>query len=402
MTVLEQILKASTNPQPIINEPLKYPFNLSAETIIPNLKPHSQDLLSPLQPLTGFEISQSDVQLIEITSKFFNTLKRKLKSPQSFSSSSFIKIFNSFLQEFGEKKFGALDGLVSKKGVDVNGEEYSCKLVEKLGSFIGRDVMGLVIQGCLVLGNWMILETLIVNKLVIDHGIRSDLLYNLVTKGRCDIVCLCLRNFTDFDSSDLGRVFKCLLSPSKEGCLNMVTVMNEWESEANAAIEKVEDKKLSGKKLGLAKEAALLLMIGYDQFSPMELCLHFLLSSSNVDEVVFSSALSKLNAEEMLSFVRYLGKWLNKYERFPQVGPCPKAATTLGLNLCQWVPKLEDVVKALGLVVDEHFSSLALHSEFHEVLKVVEGVVSSLVSEGRLCCSVANLIEILKPEGGGA
>lgn len=403
MTLLEQILQASTNPQPI-DEPLKYPFNLSTETIITNLNSHSQNPLSLLQPLTGFRISQTDSQLIESSSKFFKKLKRKLKSLHSLSSSSFLKLLISFLEDIGEKKFGGLDGLVSKRGVDENddGEVYTCKLLEKIGSFVGRDVMGLVIEGCLQLGNWKILETLIVNKLVVDHGVRSNLLHSLVTKGKSDLVCLCLRHFTDLESSDLGRVLKFFLSPSsKEGCLNMASVMVEWETEANAAIEKVSDKRLSGKKLGLAKEAALLLMIAYDQFSAVELCLHYLLSSSNVDEVVFSSALCKLNGEEMLGFVRYLGKWLRKYERFPQVGPCPKAAITLGLSLCQWVPRLEDVVKALGLVVDEHFSSLALHSEFHEELKAIEGVVSCLASEGRLCCSVANLIEILKPEVGG-
>ncbi|XP_021776053.1 uncharacterized protein LOC110739882 [Chenopodium quinoa] len=401
MTVLEQILEAS-NHQQSIDEPLNYPFNLSADTIIPNLKPSSENPLSLLQPLSGFEISQPDVKLIELTSTFFKKLKRKIKSPQSLSSASFVKLLTSFLEQVGVIKFGGLDGLVSKKDSDGNVEGYCCKLVEKLGSFVGRDVMGLVIEGCLILGNWMILETLIINKFIVDHGVRSDLLYNLVTKGRSELVCLCLRYFDDLESADLGRALKCFLSPSKEGCLNMVSVMSEWESEATAAIEKVGDKKSSGKKLGLAKDAALLLMVAYDQFSQAELCLHFLLSSSNVDEVVFSSALSKLNAEEMLNFVRYLGKWLHKYERFPHVGPCPKAATTLGLNLCQWVPRVEDVVKAFGLVVDEHFSSLALHSEFHEVLKAVEGVVSSLVSEGRFCCSVANVIEVLKPEVGGA
>ncbi|KAL2892256.1 putative aquaporin NIP4-2, partial [Bienertia sinuspersici] len=399
MTLLEQILKASSVPK-TNDEPLNYPFTLSSESIIPNLKPFSENPFSPLQPLTGFQISQSDSDLIESNSEFFKKLKRKVKSPHSLTSSSFIKMLNSFLHIIGEKKFGGLDGLGENK--DEEGEGYTCKLVEKCGSFIGRDVMGLVIEGCLVLGNWEILKTLIVNKFIVDHGLRSELLYNLVSKGRCDLVSLCLRYFTDLESSDLGRILKCFLSPSKDGCLNMAIVKDEWESDANAAIDKLSNnKKLSGKKLALAKDAALLLMTAYDQFTPSELCLHFMLSPSNVDEVVFSSAVSKLNTDEMLSFVRYLGKWLRKYERFPQVGPCPKAAAKLGLNMCQWVPRLEDVVKSLGLVVDEHFSSLALHSDFHEDLKAVEGVVSSLASEGRLCCSVASLIEILKPEIGG-
>ncbi|CAO2826665.1 unnamed protein product [Amaranthus hypochondriacus] len=399
MTLLEQIKSSNTQT---ISEPQKYPFTLSTQDIIPLLKPKSDnpDPYSPLQPLTGFQISKPDSKLIESNSKFFKKLNRLLKSPYSLSSSSFIELLNSFLEKIGEIKFGGLEGLTVKDKAE--GEGYSCRLLEKLGSFVGRDVIGLIIEGCFVLGNWEILKTLIVNKLVIDHGVRSDLLCKLVCKGRCDFICLCLRNFTDLESSDLVMILKCFLSPSKDGGSFMNLVRNDWETEATNVIEKLSEKKLSGKKLGLAKEAALLLMLAYDQFSSAELCMHFLLSSSSIDEVVFSSALSKLNVEEMMGFIRYLGRWLSKYERFPQVGPCPKGVITLGLSLCQWVPSLEDVVKCLGLVVDEHFSSLALHSEFHEELKGIEMVVSSLVSEGRLCFSMASLIEVLKPECEGA
>ncbi|GAA0174352.1 hypothetical protein LIER_27758 [Lithospermum erythrorhizon] len=33
-----------------------------------------------------------------------------------------------------------------------------------------------------------------------------------------------------------------------------------------------------------------------------------------------------------------------------------------------WIPTQEAIIKCLGLVVDEHFSSLVLHQEFHEEL----------------------------------
>lgn len=406
MTLLELIIKASTNPEPSI-DPIKYPINLDADPIFPNLKPSSENpypnpnpnpnTVSLVNPLTGFQISESDSNLIDFTSKFFKKLKRKLRDSHSLSSSSFAEMLNAFLEKVGEKKFGGSVNLGSK-GDD---EGYTCKLMEKFGSFVGRDVMGLVIEGCIVLDNWDLLKTLIVSKLV-DHGLCSDLLFNLVAKRRSDLICLCVRHFTDLKSSDLCGILKYFLSPVKDASFTMVSVRKEWESEAVVAIDRASDRKLSGKKSGLAKEAAILLMIAYDGFSSNELCLHFLLSSSNVDDVVFSSAISKLNAEEMSALIRYLGKWLSKYERFPQAGPCSEAVTSLGLKMCQWVPRLEDVTKCLGLVVEEHFSSLALHSEFHEQLKVVEGVVSSLVSEGRMSCLVENLIEILKPEVGGA
>ena len=108
-----------------------------------------------------------------------------------------------------------------------------------------------------------------------------------------------------------------------------------------------------------------------------------------------SSSLGKLSGKEM-NLIRYLGNWLEKYERFPQAIPCPKASSALGLKACDWVPKLEDVVKCLGFVLDENFSSLMLHPEFHEELKSIEGVVSSLAFEARFCSLMANVIEKLR------
>ncbi|KAJ8452353.1 hypothetical protein Cgig2_006158 [Carnegiea gigantea] len=359
MTLLEEIIKASTNPE-AITEPLKYPENIDADPLIQNLKPASEnpDPFSLVQPLDGFLISDPDSGFTNSGAQFCTKLKLMLKNPKSFSDESepFIDMLNSFLEEIVKKRFGEVGlGLTS----DDCGAYYCDKLLEKYGFLVGRDVMSLVIEGLVLLEQWQLLETLIVNKLV-DYGLRSDLLYNLVAKRR-----------------------------------------EEWENEALLAIKKATDQSLSGKTLELAKDASILLMMAYDSYSLPELCLHFLVSC-NVDDVVFSSAVSKLNAEEMMALIRYLGKWLRKYERFPQAVPCPTAEAALGLKMCKWVPKLEDVVKCLGLVVDEHFFSLALRSEVHREVKEIEGFVGSLVSEGRLCCSLANVIEVLKPEVGGA
>ncbi|KAL2482446.1 hypothetical protein Fot_43890 [Forsythia ovata] len=152
------------------------------------------------------------------------------------------------------------------------------------------------------------------------------------------------------------------LLPPRDGYKSLVSVREEWENQALLAIEKVSDRGLGGKQKSLARDA------------------------------------SKLNGEEMMALIKYLGKWLRKYERFPQVVPCPKASSLLGLKACDWVPTLENVVKCLGLVVDEHFSSLVLHSEFHEQLRSLEKVVSSLVAEARLCGTLTNLTERLKGE----
>ncbi|KAJ7950914.1 NAC domain-containing protein [Quillaja saponaria] len=81
-----------------------------------------------------------------------------------------------------------------------------------------------------------------------------------------------------------------------------------------------------------------------------------------------------------------------------ETSPCPNASVALGLKACDWVPKLEDVVKCLGLVLDENFSSLVLHSEFHEELRSLEGVIGSLTAEARHSCPVADVINKLNTD----
>jgi len=262
---------------------------------------------------------------------------------------------------------------------------------------MGSDVKGLVLEACVVLEIWELLETLIVCGLV-EHSSCSSLVYNLIEKRRSDLVCLCLKHISDLRTSDLVSILKYFLSPPKGAYGSMASVREEWKSQALSAVDKAMDGKLSGKKLKLAKEASVLLMIAHDEFSVSELCLHYLLASSNLDEVVLSSCISKLNGSEIMSLIQYLGKWVKKYDRFPQAGPCPKASSSLGLKACEWVPRLEDVVKCLGMVLDEHFLSLVLHSEFHEELRSIEGLVNSLALESKVCCSMANVIGSLRTE----
>ncbi|KAA8517273.1 hypothetical protein F0562_017566 [Nyssa sinensis] len=278
---------------------------------------------------------------------------------------------------------------------------YTHKLIEKLGFLMGREVVGLVLEACIVLELWELLETLIANGLV-EHSCSSNLVYNLIEKRRSDLVCLCLKHVSDLQTSDILCILKYFLSPPKDAYSSMAIVRKEWESQALCAIETATDMGLSGKILNLAKEASVLLMVAHDEFSVSELCLNYLLASSNLDEVILSSCISKLNGLEMKSLIRYLGKWLKKYESFPQAGPCPKASSTLSLKACVWVPTLVDIVKCLGLVLDEHFSSLVLHPEFHEELRSVVGVVNSLALEARISCSIANVIENLRTEVKGA
>lgn len=391
MTLLEAISNAVAN-QDRVDSQSDYPIPLSHDGIFANLKskvenPNPGTLINPI---SGWGISGSDVEVIDLGKKFSSKLKRKLKDTNGFVKDKFVGMLKQFLEKIGEKVGISEAGLVVG---DQAGPEIQ-KLVEKNGFLMGRDVSGLVLKGCIRLEMWELVEILISNSLV-DHSSYSYLVTNLVEKQRSDLLCVVIKQASDLGATELLSILKYFLCPSKEAVGNMVKVREEWDRESMLAIEKLSNSELT-KKSKVAEEASILLMIAHDGFSTSELCLHYLLASRNVDEVMFASAVSKLNGNEMNSFIRYLSKWMKKYEMFPQAGPCPKAASKLGLKLCNWVPQLEDITKCLGLIIDENFSTLVLHSDLHEELKSVARVADGLASESKLCCFMANVVESLK------
>ncbi|CAG7869342.1 unnamed protein product [Brassica rapa] len=384
-SLLEAISNAVATSQDRVDSHSDYPFLLSQDGIFTNVKPkvESPDPGTLINPITGWEISGSDAELIKLGKSFSSKMKSKLKDTNRFDRGEFVSMLKQFLEKIGEK-------------VGVTGENEEMKdLVEKTGVLMGRDVSGLVLKGCVRLEMWELVETLVSNSLV-DHSLNGYLVSSLVEKQRSDLLCVVIKQASDLGASELLLILKYFLCPSKEAVSTMVKVREEWDSEALLAIEEVSKTEVPKKSKVVAEEASILLMVAHDGFLPSELCLHYLLASSDVDEVMFSSAVSKLNGNEMRSFVRYLSKWMKKYERFPQAGPCPKAASMLGLKLCDWVPKIEDVTKCLGVIIDENFSTLALHSDLHEELKAVERVADGLASESKLCCFVANVAERLR------
>ncbi|XVF09127.1 hypothetical protein REPUB_Repub07fG0064400 [Reevesia pubescens] len=386
MTLVDVITKAAAaNTEPLSSQ-ADHPIVLNPDDIFLKLKPdvENPNPTSLVSRLTGWEISSTDAKLVDLSKKFYTKLNRKLKAIHNFNKEEFLGILNPFLEKIREK-----GGIFI--GVDSNDSGYTLVLLEKVGFLMGRDVLSLVLEACISLEIWELLEVLIVNGLV-DHSCYSNLVVDVAAKKRSDLLCLCVKHARNLGSSELLCILKYFLCPPKDGYISMGNVRKEWESQALLAIEKAR----LGKKSRLAKEASILLMVAHDGFSDAELCLHYLLASNNIDEVILSSSLCKLSGKEMMNLIRYLGKWLKKYERFPQAIPCPKASSAFGLKACDWVPKLEDVVKCLGFVLDENFSSLMLHPEFHEELKSIERVVSSLAFEARLCCLMANVIEKLR------
>ncbi|KAG7597533.1 hypothetical protein ISN44_As06g018840 [Arabidopsis suecica] len=393
MTLLEAISNAVAN-QDKVDSQSDYPFPLSHDGIFANLKPklENPNLGTLINPISGWGISGSDVEVIDLGKKFSSKLKRKLKDTNGFVKDEFVKMLKQFLEKFGEK-VGISEAEPRMVLEDQSGPEIQI-LVEKIGFLMGRDVSGLVLKGCVSLEMWELVEILISNSLV-DHSSYSYLVSNLVEKRRSDLLCVVIKEASDLGATELLSILKYFLCPSKEAISTMAKVREEWESQAMLAIEKVSNTELS-KNSKVAEEASILLMVAHDGFSTSELCLHYLLASRNVDEVMFASALSKLNGNEMSSFIRYLSKWMKKYEMFPQAGPCPKAASKLNLKLCNWVPELADITKCLGLIIDENFSTLVLYSDLHEELKSIARVADGLASESKLCCFVANVVESLK------
>ncbi|KAH9649207.1 SWIM-type domain-containing protein [Citrus sinensis] len=189
----------------------------------------------------------------------------------------FIGILNSYLEKISEKV-----GISTR----IHRSDSGCTrgLIEKVGFLMGRDVVSLVLEACISLRIWELVETLIVHGLI---GFVFVFKYS-----------------PDLGSSELLCILKYFLCPLKDAYGSMGSVRMEWESQVLLAIEKASDENPSRKKLCLAKEASILLMVAHDGFSVSELCLHYLLASSNIDEVMLSSAISNLNG---MSLIRYLG-----------------------------------------------------------------------------------------------
>lgn len=394
MSLLEVITKASIENPPTTSDG-NYSIVLNSEPVLLQLKPEKEenDDVSLVKRGTGWRLLSTDLEIIELGQSFFKKLKNKMKNPNTFNKDEFFELLVSYMTEIWEK-FGV------SVHADRLDEGNIVKMIEKLGNFMGRDVKGLVMEACVVLETWEVLESLIVNGLV-EHSGLSSLINNLIEKKQSWLVVLCVKHVLDIQTYDMMCVLKYFLSLPKNGDSTLINVRKEWESQAMSAIEKAMDMSLGPIRMDIARDASLLLMLAHDGFSVSEMCLHYLLASRNVDEVILGACISKLTGSEIMVLILYLQKWLNKYKRFPQVCPCPKAPFELGLKACEWVPSLEDIVKCLGLVVDEHFSSLVLHQEFHGELKSLDEVVNSLTAEAKICGVLSNLTEALKSKHKG-
>lgn len=138
----------------------------------------------------------------------------------------------------------------------------------------------------------------------------------------------------------------------------------------------------------------MLLMMGHDGFTSPEVCLHYLFASRNIeDSLVLAAAVSELDGGEVASLLRYLAKWVGKYRRFPEAQACPEAKGMLGLEQCESVPSLVAVARAMGLVLDQHFSHLVLNAEMRQELLDAGVMAKELAAEAE---SSGPILDVLR------
>ncbi|KAK1281476.1 hypothetical protein QJS10_CPB22g00850 [Acorus calamus] len=387
-SLLEIITRATsdTNRAAISFSPI-----LNADDILQNLKPRNEAAAAanpPIRRVEGWAISETDAKLIESSDAFLKKLNWKLRNPKSLDRDEFLRLLTKHLGKLSTQIGVSVEPSPSSEDVD-----FARAAIEKLGLVIGRDVAGPVSESCALLGIWDLLATLILQKLVVGGPSSSSLIERLIEKGESDLLCLCIKHVTNLRSSDLVSILKHFLSPPSH---SMVSVKKEWEKQGFLAIKKATK---DGKPSKAAANAAVLLMMAHDGFSPFEICLHYVFSSPDIDGLVLSSAVSMLNGVEVSRLVKYFVKWLRKYERFPFVIGLGKSIS--GLEDVVYVPSLGAVVKGLGLVFDEHFSYFVMNSGFHEEMREINGVVRALAREAELCSPLGVLMENLRSGESG-
>lgn len=185
MTLLEVITKAVANHE-LPGSQSEHPIILNPDNIFLNLKPELEGAgaASLVNPVSGWQISEVDTYLIDSGKKFHAKLKRKLKDTNNFDKVEFIGILNPYLEKIGEKV-----GISTR--INRSDSGYTQGLIEKVGFLMGRDVASLVLEACISLRIWELVETLIVHGLV-DHSSYSNLVMRLATEKRSDWLCLCV------------------------------------------------------------------------------------------------------------------------------------------------------------------------------------------------------------------
>ncbi|RCV24327.1 hypothetical protein SETIT_5G075900v2 [Setaria italica] len=229
----------------------------------------------------------------------------------------------------------------------------------------------------------------------------ADLISTLSDNDRADLVCAVLRQAADLRSSEILAALRFFLSPASEKAYDATMVVkSRWKDAAVLAVNKCREKGAGKRKKvdAAARLAALLLMMGHDGFSSPEVCLHYLFASGNVDSMVLGAAVAELDGGEVVRLMRYLNKWIGKYLKFPDAQACPEAMGMLGLEQCDSVPSFGAVARALGVLLDNHFSHLVLNADVREELRAAEVTVRELTVEAESSGPILDLLRRLQQD----
>uniref|UniRef100_A0A804N0W0 Uncharacterized protein n=1 Tax=Zea mays TaxID=4577 RepID=A0A804N0W0_MAIZE len=199
----------------------------------------------------------------------------------------------------------------------------------------------------------------------------------------------------DIRSSEILAALRCFLSPASDKAYDaMMDVKCRWKDAAVLAVNRCREKSAVKRKKvdAAARLAALLLMMGHDGFTSPEVCLHYLFASGNVDSVVLGAALAELDGGEVVRLMRYLNKWIRKYWSFSEAHTCPEAVENLRLEQCDSVPSFGAVARALGVLLDNHFSHLVLNADVREDLRAADLMVRELAAEAESSGPILDLL----------
>ena len=120
-------------------------------------------------------------------------------------------------------------------------------------------------------------------------------------------------------------------------------------------------------------------------FTRAELCLHSLVGVRR-EEAVVVEAVRQLDTQQVVALVRYLGKWMDRYANKLALNLAPAYKPSLP------IPRLEQVVVWMGLVIDCHLARLMLLGECEKDLVEVEGSVSRFVETASLLRPILGML----------
>lgn len=106
--------------------------------------------------------------------------------------------------------------------------------------------------------------------------------------------------------------------------------------------------------------------------------------------------MAELDGGEVVRLMRYLNKWIGKYRRFSEAHTCPEAVENLGLEQYDSVPSFGAVARALGVLLDNHFSHLVLNADVREDLRAAELMVRELAAEAESSGPILDLLHRLQ------